>query len=161
MLYVKRPPVIQTNHTNMKKLFNILTIAAAFTLTVPAFAKDAVKKEAAPVAKPAEKKEEAKKMDHLPLYGEVVSITDTLLTVKGGKDKPNREFVIDAETKITKDDKPATVKDATVGHWVGGSYKKGDKENTLLSLNLSAKQKDEKKAEEKKPATPETKKKVK
>lgn len=143
----------------MKKIFNILSIAAAFTLTVPAFAKDAAKKEAAAVVKPAEKKEEAKKTDHLPLYGEIVSITDKLLTVKGGKDKPNREFVIDAETKITKDEKPATVKDAKEGQWVGGSYKKGEKENVLLSLNLSAKQKEEKKTEEKKPAPTEKKKK--
>lgn len=135
----------------MKKFLNILSIIAAFTLTAPVIAKDAAKKEAAPAAKPAEKKEEAKKMEHLPLYGEVISITDKLLTIKGGKDKPNREFVIDAETKIIKDEKAATVKDATVGHWVGGSYKKGEKENTLLSLNLSAKQKEEKKAEEKKP----------
>ena len=144
----------------MKKFLNILSIAAAFTLTVPVIAKDAAKKEAAPAAKPTEKKEETKKMDHLPLYGEVVAITDKLLTVKGGKDKPDREFVIDAETKITKDEKEATVKDATVGQWIGGSYKKGEKENTLLSLNLSAKQKEVKKAEEKKPATPAPKKKV-
>lgn len=136
----------------MKKILNSLTIIAAFTLSVPAFAKDATKKEAAPVVapKPAEKKDEAKKPEHLPLYGEVVSITDKLLTIKGGVLKPNREYVITAETKITKDDKPAAVKDVTVGHWVGGSYAKQEKENVLHSLNLSVKQKEEKKADDKK-----------
>ncbi len=148
----------------MKKFLNILSIIAAFTLTVPVIAKDAAKKEAAPAAKPAEKKTESKK-DHYPLYGEVVAITDTLLTIKGGKDKPDRMYDITKDTKITKDDKPATVKDAKIGQWVGGYIHKapeGDKGNDdLVHLNLSAKQKEEKKAEEKKPATPEPKKKVK
>jgi hypothetical protein len=146
----------------MKKIINILSIAAALTLTVPAFAKDTVKNEAAPAeAKPAEKKSEAKK-DHYPLYGEVVAITDTLLTIKGGKDKPDRMFDITKDTKITMDDKPATVKDAKIGQWVGGYIHKaaeGDKSNDdLVHLNLSAKQKEEKKMEEKKSAPVETKK---
>lgn len=150
----------------MKKIFNILTITAALTLTVPVIAKDAAKKEAAPAEKAAEKKPDAKK-DHYPLYGEVVSITDTLLTVKGGKDKPDRTYDITKDTKITKDDKPATVADAKVGQWVGGYVHKaaeGDKGNdAIVSLNLSAKQKaekkDDKKVEEKKPATEPKKKK--
>ncbi len=147
----------------MKKIFNILSIAAALTLTVPAFAKDAVKKEAAPAAKPEEKKADAKK-DHYPLYGELVAITDTLLTIKGGKDKPDRMFDITKDTKITKDDKPATVKDAKIGQWVGGyihNAPEGDKTNDdLVHLNLSAKQKAEKKEEVKK-EEPAPKKKVK
>lgn len=140
----------------MKTILNIFSIAAALTLTVPAFAKDTVKKEPAPAAKPAEKTEKKAdtKKDHYPLYGEVVAITETLLTIKGGKDKPDRMFNITKDTKITLDDKPATVKDAKIGQWVGGyihNAPEGDKSNDdLVHLNLSAKQKEEKKVEEKK-----------
>ena len=94
------------------------------------------------------------------LFRSVVAISASSLTIKGGKDKPDRKFDITADTKITKDDKSATTKDAKEGQWVGGSYKKGEKGNALLSLNLSAKQK-EAKAEEKKPETTATPKKKK
>ncbi len=147
----------------MKKFLNILSIAAAFTLTVPAFAKDAAKKEAPPAVKPEEKKAESKK-DHYPLHGEVVAVTDTLLTIKGGKDKPDHLFDITKETKIHAGDKPATVKDIKVGQTVTGYIHKLEKGNPeLVSLNVAPieKKKDEKKEEEKKPATPDTKKKVK
>ena len=134
---------------NMKTTTILSTIVLAFALSVPTAYSAEKKKPAETSAVPA-KKEEAKKTDHIPLYGQVVSMTASLLTVKGGKDKPDRKFDITADTKITKDDKPATAKDAKDGQWVGGSYKKGEKSNTLLSLNLSAKQK-EAKGDEKKP----------
>ena len=144
----------------MKTTSILSTLAVTLLLALsPAFAAEKTTKAPESSATPG-KKEEAPKTDHVPLYGQVVSITPTTLTIKGGKDKPDRKFDITADTKITKDDKSATTKDAKEGQWVGGSFKKGEKGNTLLSLNLSAKQKEVR--DDKKPeaaATTSTKKK--
>jgi len=136
----------------MKITAILSSVVLAFALSVPtAFSADK-KKPAETPAEPA-KKEDAKK-DHYPLYGQVVSITGSLLTIKGGEGKPDRKFDITKETAIKKDDKAATVKDAKEGQWVGGYVKKsgGKGNDELVSLNLSAKQK-EAKPEEKKPET--------
>ena len=127
----------------MKTTTILSTLVLAFALSVPVASSAEKKKTADAPAAPA-KKEEAKKPDHVPLYGQVVSISATTLAIKGGKDKPDRKFDITSDTRITKDDKAATAKDAKEGQWVGGSYSKGEKSNTLLTLNLSAKQKEAK-----------------
>jgi len=81
--------------------------------------------------------------DHYPLRGELVSVSPTLLVLKGGKAKPERRFEITSETKITKDDHPATVSDAKEGQQVTGYVHKNDKGNPrIVSLNLSPKQKE-------------------
>jgi hypothetical protein len=146
------------------KLASILAaLVVAFTLSVPAIpAADAKKKSAekpAETAKKEEPKSDAKK-DHYPLYGRVVSITETTLTIKGGEGKEDRKFDITKETVIKKDDKAATVKDTKEGQWVGGYVKRsgGKGNDQIVSLNLSAKQK-EAKADEKKSETPAPKKK--
>ena len=82
----------------------------------------AEKKKPAETARREEtKKEEAKKATTIPLYGQVVSITASSSPSRAAKDKPDRKFDITTDTKITKDDKSATVKDAKEGQWVGGS----------------------------------------
>lgn len=147
----------------MKTATIVTAFILGFFLSVPT-AFTAEKKKPAP-AEPA-KKEEAKtdvKKDHYPLYGQVVSITASTLTIKGGEGKPDRKFDINKDTTIKKDDKPATIKDVKEGQWVGGYVKKdsdGKGNDELVSLNLSAKQK-ESKPEEKKPETPTTPKKKK
>lgn len=82
---------------------------------------------------------------YTPLYAQVDSITDTLLTVKGTG--PDLKFVINAETKITKDKahkEPAKPSDVKVGQWIGGSYTKAaDGSNVLHSLHLGVNQKGE------------------
>ena len=96
-----------------------------------------------PAQKASEKPAAGAKRDHYPLIGEVVSISDTVLVLKAAKGKEDRKYAISAETKIVKDDKPATIKDATVGQRVTGSVHRTDKGNPqLVSLNLSPKLKE-------------------
>lgn len=94
--------------------------------------------------------------DHYPLRGELVSVSPTLLVLKGAKSKPVRRFEITSETKITKDDHPASVNDAREGQQVTGYVHKNDGSNPrIVSLNLSPKQKekaDDAKADGKKSA---------
>lgn len=93
---------------------------------------------------------------YTPLYAQVESITATLLTVKGAG--PDTKFVINAETKISKDKahkEAATVADVKPGQWIGGSYTKGaDGSNALHSLHLGVNQKGEQPKKGEKPAAP-------
>ena len=90
------------------------------------------------ISKPAAEKP---KKDTYPLYGEVVAVTPKLLTIKGGKDKPDRKFDITADTKIVDGDKAATIADVKVGKKVGGNVKKSESGNpTLLKLNVGVSQ---------------------
>ncbi|EDY16788.1 hypothetical protein CfE428DRAFT_5597 [Chthoniobacter flavus Ellin428] len=94
--------------------------------------------------KPATEATPAKeKARYIPLYAQVDSITDTELTVKGTG--PDLKFVINADTKITKDKahkEPAKASEVKVGQWIGGSYTKAaDGSNVLHSLHLAVNQK--------------------
>ncbi len=96
-----------------------------------------------PAAEKPAAKEPAKAKEKLtPLYAQVESITDTLLTVKGTG--PDLKFVINSDTRITKDKahkEAATVADVKEGQWVGGSYSKAaDGSNVLHSLHLGVSQ---------------------
>jgi hypothetical protein len=128
----------------MKKVITILSIITAAAFLAPVSASAETKKK--PAAAEPEKKPEAKKKDTYPLYGEVVAITDTLLTIKGGKDKEDRKYDINKDTRIHNGDKPATVKDVKVGAWVGGLLKKasGKGNDEVESLNIGVKQKEAK-----------------
>jgi hypothetical protein len=128
----------------MKTTTILSTVILAFALSTPA-AFSADKKKAPEAAAEPAKKEETKK-DHYPLYGQLLSLTDTELTVKGGEGKPDRKFEINKDTTIKKDGKAATAKDAVTGQWVSGYVKKSATGGTdsLESVNLSPKQKDAK-----------------
>jgi hypothetical protein len=123
----------------MKTSLSIIGCAALFTFAVPGLvcADDKPASSAAP-ATPAKAK-----VKYTPLYAQVDSITDTLLTVKGTG--PELKFVINADTKITKDKahkEPAKASDVKVGQWIGGSYTKDSEGNNLLhSLHLGVSQK--------------------
>ena len=115
----------------MKTTFKILSLLTLLVI-------------AAPHSGLADDKPAKAKNKYTPLYAQVEAITDTLLTVKGTG--PDIKFVINAETKITKDKehkeaaKPSEVK---VGQWIGGSYTKGAAGNVLHSLHLGVNQKGE------------------
>ncbi len=122
----------------MKSFIRIISCFALLAVAAPSliFAAD----------KPAAATEPAKTKEKLtPLYAEVDSITDTLLTVKGTG--PDLKFVINADTKISKDKahkEPATTSDVKAGQWIGGSYSKAaDGSNVLHSLHLGVSQKGE------------------
>lgn len=146
----------------MKTTIILSTFLLALAVSAPtAFSAEKKKPAPAETAKKEEPKTDARK-DHYPLYGQLVSITASTLTIKGGEGKADRKFDITKDTVIKKDDKAATAKDAKEGQWVGGYVKKsgGKGNDELVSLNLSAKQK-EAKADDKKPETTTTPKKKK
>jgi len=58
----------------------------------------------------------------IPFNGKVAAIDKTAKTVTVGE----RVFHVTAETKITKDNKPATLADGAIGEVVAGNYLKGD-----------------------------------
>ena len=145
----------------MKHTIKSIALVALAAFVLPGLGHAETKKTP---AKPAEEAAEAKpKKDTYPLYGEVVSITDSTLTIKGGMDKPDRKYAITKETKFVnkpkgdKEGKPAKASDVKEGAWVGGLLKKADKGNDeVLSINVGVTQKEAKegatKEEEKKPA---------
>jgi hypothetical protein len=82
----------------MKSSLRVISCLAIFAFTTPCFV-SADDKAATPAASPAAPAKAKSK--YTPLYAQVDSITDTLLTVKGTG--PDLKFVINADTKITKD----------------------------------------------------------
>jgi hypothetical protein len=123
----------------MKSSVHIIVAVTLLGLAIPSIV-SAEDKPATGTTAPAKGKTK-----YTPLYAQVDSITDTLLTVKGtGADT---KFVITGDTKITKDKahkevaKPSEVK---VGQWIGGSYTKDAEGNNVLhSLHLGVSQKGE------------------
>ena len=110
----------------MKTLF-IAALVAVFTAfsTLPITAaedKAAVKKEATARA--------------VPFGGKIASVDKQAKTVTVGK----RVLQVTSDTKITKNEKPATLDDATVGEEVGGQYHQdADKKMNLVSLRIGPK----------------------
>ena len=133
----------------MKSSLRILSSIAIFAVATPCLVSAADAPAATPAAAAAAKAKA--KSVYTPLYAQVDSITDTLLTVKGSG--PDLKFVINAETKISSDKAhkvPAKASDAKVGQWVGGSYTKAaDGSNVLHSLHLGVNQKGEQSAKPK------------
>jgi hypothetical protein len=77
-----------------------------------------------------------KKHEHLVFNGKVTAVDHDAMTVTVGK----RTFEITSETKITKDDKPATLSDVVVGEKIGGAYKKSDGGKlTATTIHIGAK----------------------
>jgi len=130
------------------RLASTFIFALAFTslaTAAPEKEKEAAKTPAK-TEKAAAKDKDKDKKDGYPLYGQVVSINTRTLVIKGGEGKEDRKFTLSAATEILKDEKPATVADVVAGQWVGGYVEKAESGNDkLLKLNLSAKQKEEKK----------------
>lgn len=132
----------------MKCSLRALSCIVVLAVAAPGVTVAADKATEKPAVEATPGKEKAK---YTPLYAQVESITDTGLTVKGTG--PDTKFVINAETKISKDKEhkePAKASDVKVGQWVGGSYTKAaDGTNVLHSLHLGVSQKGDQKGEKK------------
>ena len=128
----------------MKSTIEIFGLMALLTLAAPWMIPAADTK-----TEPTKTDSGKAKSKYTPLYAQVDTITDTLLTVRGAG--PDLKFVINAETKITKDKahkEEAKASDVKPDQWVGGSYSKAaDGSNVLHSLHLGVNQKGEKPSE--------------
>jgi hypothetical protein len=87
----------------------------------------------------AEPKDAAKKKPmHLPLKGTVVTVTATLLTLKGGKGKPDRKFRITPDTKVLRGESASLAVLAKIGQTVTGSYVRSPEgADTLTKLQIA------------------------
>jgi hypothetical protein len=73
---------------------------------------------------------------NVPFHGKLTAIDKDAMTITVGE----RTFEITSETKITKDNVPATLADGVVGEMVGGSYKKnadGKLSATMIHFGLA------------------------
>ncbi len=96
-----------------------LSLFAAVLLAVPMFASAAESTNAA-AKSGSENTAPHKKHDILPFHGKIKAVDTKAMTLTVGE----RTFAITSETKITKDNLPATLSDGVVGEMVGGAYKK-------------------------------------
>ena len=79
-----------------------------------------------------------KKNEHaaVPFHGKLTAIDTNAMTFTVGE----RTFAITSETKITKDNLPATLADGVVGEMVGGAYRKNaDGKFSATSLHFGLK----------------------
>jgi hypothetical protein len=79
-----------------------------------------------------------KKHDHSVFSGKLSAIDTNAMTLTIGE----RTFEVTSETKITKDDQPATLSAGMVGEKVGGAYKKSeDGKLTATTIHFGDKKK--------------------
>jgi Cu/Ag efflux protein CusF len=128
------------------RTMTLASLLAAVILAVP------IHVSAQSTNKPAATAPDAKARS-IPFHGKLAAVDKTAKTITLDE-KTKREFQVTSETRIMKDDKPATLDDATVGDAVRGSYRKGDDGKlTLRSLTIGAKgEPAPKKSEKKEPA---------
>jgi hypothetical protein len=133
---------------------SLLNFIAAAIIALPAAGRA---QEAATPNAPAapEQKSEAptkhKKHDHSVFNGKLSAFDAKAMTLTVGE----RTFEITSETKITKNDKPATLADGVVGEMVGGAYKK-DAAGKLIATSIHFGGKSEGEKKHKKKSEPET-----
>jgi hypothetical protein len=104
----------------MKKQIALFALVAAALIAAPAVLR-AEDKPAKPEADQSAG-HTAKKKGGVPFHGKVASVDTAASTVTVGATTVN----VTSETKITKDGKPATLADVTVGEKISGSYKKDE-----------------------------------
>jgi hypothetical protein len=116
-----------------KSLVAFLALAASLALAVPVAA--AARVVPATPAAPANEPALQKKNTRYPISGKLAGVDQAAktFTLKGAKQ--NRVFKVNAQTKITRHGKTATLADAVVGEEVGGYVEKqGD--GSLLALSV-------------------------
>jgi hypothetical protein len=116
----------------MKKHIALIAIATAALIAAPAtiHAQDAAATPAAPATTPAPAKKKS-----AAVHGTVAAVDATAMTVTVG----TKTYTVTSETKITKDGKPATLADVTVGETVGISSKKGEGDKlTATAIHIGA-----------------------
>lgn len=105
----------------MKKQIALFALVAAALIAAPAV----LRAEDKPATKPEAGQEAAhgaKKKGGTPFHGNLASVDTAASTITVG----STTISITSETKITKNGKPATLADLTVGDKIGGSYKKSE-----------------------------------
>jgi hypothetical protein len=110
----------------------------AAAMVVAPIAAPAAESTNAPAAAGQEAPGKHKKSEHatLPFHGKLSAIDRNAMTLTVGE----RTFEITSETKITKDDLPATLADGVVGAMVGGAYKKSaDGKLSATSIHFGSK----------------------
>jgi hypothetical protein len=121
----------------------LFSLVAAALVAVPASsqAQDKPKTEAPAAAAPAAKKNRA------PFHGKVTAVDTAAMTLSVGE----MTVSITSDTKIIKDNKPATLSEIAVGDVVGGAYKKDDA-GKLNATTIRVSEKDKEPKKEKKKA---------
>ena len=131
----------------MKNSFLNISLLGALAVAIvatpwPASAQDSGDKTPGSPEQSAPAKHKNKKHEGLVFNGKVTAVDQDAMTLTVGK----RTFEINSETKIIKEDKPATLSDVTVGEKVGGAYKKGaDGKLTAMTVHIGSKADGEKK----------------
>lgn len=121
----------------MKKLLGLGLVCAMAVLSSLA---------TAPAAdKPATGDKPKKEGKPLPFNGKLTAVDKTAKTITVGE----RVFQVTADTKIMKDDKPATLDDGKVGEQVRGSYKSAEGKLDAVSIFFGPKAAKPKKTETK------------
>jgi hypothetical protein len=113
-----------------KSLVTLLTAAALLALLGSVQAAD----KTAP-ATPAKGAETQKKNTRYPIHGKLAAVDKAgkTFTIKGAE--KDRVFKVNAQTKITKHGKTATLADAVVGEDVGG-YVEKQSDGSVLALSV-------------------------
>ncbi len=127
----------------MKKLIIILTAALTLGIATPMTAADKKKGN-------AEKTEKVKKKrDTFPYYGAIGKLDAKAMTFTIAGKNSTRTFHLTAQSKITRDKKPARLSDFKAGDQVSGSCKKaedkGEGHYAVMSMNPRPAKKVEKK----------------
>ena len=99
--------------TKMTVLALVAVVIASAPLSVQAEKTNAV---------PAEKHDASKPGRILPFHGKLKSVDNTAQTIAVG----SMTIQVTSETKISKDDQPATLSSGVVGEDVSGTYHKAD-----------------------------------
>jgi hypothetical protein len=115
------------NHRrNFKTAAAIAAIMCASLVTAPAQTQTNLAPAAPPAAKADHSKKEPakaeKKAKSMPFQGTLAKVDKTEKSITVGQ----RTFIINSETKIFKDSKPAQLSEGIAGEHVTGSYRKTD-----------------------------------
>ena len=115
----------------------VLTLFAVAIAVAPAALRAAESTNAPTSDQEAASKHKKSEHSTLPFHGKLTAIDKNAMTLTVGE----RTFEITSETKITKDNVPATLADGVVGEMVGGAYKKnadGKLSATMIHFGLPA-----------------------
>ena len=110
----------------MKKQIALFTIVAAALIAVPAITRAEDASTNAPSATTP------KKHAGSGFHGKVAAVDATAMTVTVG----TQTYTVTSDTKITKDNQPATFADITVGTMISGGYKT-DASGTMTATKIT------------------------
>jgi len=125
----------------MKSIFQFLPLAAFLAFALPTTSTQAADK-AATTAPAKETKEKT-----IPFRGDVVSVSDKVVALKGAKG--DRKYVLGPDSKVlnnSEEQKPASLAEVKAGSYVTGSYhKEADGTYLIHHLYVAPKKKEKEK----------------